>query len=76
MKCDGNAITFNANHFFLGDIENNGNYRVEFFSIWGKGAVDGKVVNSAFSNLQNVESDPAFNFTTSLEITYTISNVD
>lgn len=76
MKCDGNAITFNANHFFLGDIENNGNYRVEFFSIWGKGAADGKVVNSAFSNLQNVESDPAFNFTTSLEITYTISNVD
>lgn len=38
MKCDGNAIQFNANNFFYGDIENNGNYRIELFNIWGKGA--------------------------------------
>lgn len=72
MKCDGNAIQFNANNFFYGDIENNGNYRIELFNIWGKGAAGDKVFNSAFSNSQNVGSDPAFNFTGSLEITYTI----
>ena len=72
MKCDGSAIAFKANHFFYGDIENNGNYRIELFNIWGKGAVDGKVLNSAFSDAQNVDSDPAFNFSSTLEITYTI----
>lgn len=72
MKCDGNVIKFNANNFFYGDIENNGTYRVELFNIWGKGAVDGKVLNSAFSNSQNVASDPAFHFSNSLEITYTV----
>ncbi|WP_239063745.1 hypothetical protein [Bacteroides sp. 51] len=72
MKCDGNAITFNANYFFYGDIENNGNYRIELFNIWGKGAVDGNVLNSPFSDLQNVSSDPAFNFSSKLEMTYTI----
>lgn len=72
MKCDGNVIKFNANNFFYGDIENNGTYRIELFNIWGKGAVDGKVLNSAFSNSQNVASDPAFHFSNSLEITYTV----
>lgn len=72
MKCDGNAIKFNANNFFYGDIEGNGNYRVELFNIYGKGAAGGNVLNSAFSNLQNVASDPAFSFNSSLEVTYTV----
>lgn len=72
MKCDGNAIQFNANNFFYGDIENNGNYRIELFNVWGKGAADGKVLNSAFSDSQNVDSDPAFHFGGNLEITCTI----
>lgn len=72
MKCDGTAIQFNANNFFYGDIENNGNYRIELFNVWGKGAADGKVLNSAFSNSQNVDSDPAFHFEGNLEITCTI----
>lgn len=72
IKCDGTAIPFNANNFFYGDIENNGNYRIELFNIWGKGASGDKVLNSAFSNSQNVGSDPAFHFSNSLEITYTI----
>ena len=38
MKCDGNAIQFNANNFFYGDIEGKGNYRVELFNIYGVGA--------------------------------------
>ena len=72
MKCDGNAIKFNANNFFYGDIEGNGNYRVELFNIYGKGAAGGNVLNSAFSNLQDVASDPAFSFNSSLEVTYTV----
>lgn len=42
------------------------------FNIWGKGSSNGNVVNSPFSNSQNVGSDPAFNFSNSLEITYTV----
>ena len=72
MKCDGNAIQFNANNFFYGDIEGKGNYRVELFNIYGKGAADGKVLNSAFSNSQNLASEPALHFSNRLEITCTV----
>ena len=72
MKCDGNAIKFNANNFFYGDIEGNGNYRMELFNIYGKGAASGKVLNSAFSNSQNIGSEPAVHFNNSLEVTYTV----
>lgn len=72
MKCDDATIKFNANNFFYGDIEGNGNYRIELFNIYGKGAANGSVVNSPFSSLQNAGSDPAFNFSNKLEITYTI----
>ena len=72
MKCDGNAIQFNANNFFYGDIEGKGNYRVELFNIYGKGAADGKVLNSAFSNSQSLASEPALHFSNRLEITCTV----
>lgn len=72
IKLDGNSIKFNANNFCYGDIENNGNYRIEMFNIWGKGAKDGNVIASPFSNLTNVESDPAFTFAQSCEITFTV----
>lgn len=72
MKCDGVAIPFEGDKFFYGDLENNGNFRIEFFNIWGKGAADGNVVDSPFSNLENVGSDPAINFTSTFEVVYTI----
>lgn len=72
MKCDGESIEFDAQKFFYGDMENNGNFRIEFFNIWGKGAADGKVVDSPFSDLAGVESDPAVSFTSTLEVVYTI----
>ena len=72
MKCDGNAIQFNANNFFYGDIEGKGTYRVELFNIYGIGAADGKVLNSAFSNSQNMGSESAPHFNNSLAITYTV----
>ena len=70
MKCDGNAIQFNANNFFYGDIEGKGTYRVELFNIYGIGAAE--VLNSAFSNSQNMGSESAPHFNNSLAITYTV----
>lgn len=72
MKADGNVLKFDGNKFFYGDIENNGNFRIEMFNIWGKGAKDGLYVESPFSNLTNVGSDAAFTFAQTLEITFTI----
>lgn len=72
IKLDGQSIKFNANNFCYGNMENNGNYRVELFNIYGKGAADNKVKESAFSNGKNLGSEPALKFTSSLEVTYTI----
>lgn len=72
MKCDGVSIPFDAQKFFYGDLEDNGNFRIEFFNIWGKGAAEGNVVESPFSDLTNVGSDPAVNFTSTFEVVYTI----
>lgn len=71
IRCDGKAIKFDANKFYYGDIEGNGNFRVQLFNIWGKGNQEGKV-DSPFSAGGFMESDPAFNFSTSLEMDYTI----
>lgn len=70
IRCDGQAIKFDAGKFFYGDIENNGNFRVELFNIYGKGSVSGKV-DSPFSAV-TADSDPAFKFASSLEFDYVI----
>lgn len=72
IKCDGNSIKFDANKFFYGDIEGNGKYRIELFNIYGKGSANGNVIESPFSTATNVNSEPAFSFTSKLEIVYTI----
>ena len=72
IKCDGKSIPFDATKFFYGDIENNGNFRVELFNIWGKGAVDGKV-DSPFSNVGFTDTDWNFSFTDNIEFTYYIA---
>ena len=65
IRCDGQAIKFDANKFFYGDIEDNGNFRVELFNIWGKGSVGGKV-DSPFSAVTS-DTDPAFAFASKIE---------
>lgn len=72
IKCDGESIPFDANKFFYGDIENNGNFRIELFNIWGKGSVDGKV-DSPFSDAGYVDTDWAFSFANKIEFTYFIT---
>lgn len=72
IKCDGESIKFDPSAFFYGDIENNGNYRIELFNIWGKGSADGKVVKSPFSAAENLENEPAFSFAETFEVTYCV----
>ena len=72
IKLDGQPIKFDANNFCYGDIENNGNYRIEMANVWGKTAKNERIIASGFSNLKDVDNDPAFTFANSLEITYTI----
>ncbi len=72
IKLDGTSIKFNANNFCYGDIENNGNFRVEMANVWGKTAKNEKIIASPFSNLTDTDNDPAFTFANSMEVTYTI----
>lgn len=72
IKCDGVSIPFDATKMFYGDLEDNGNFRIQLFNIWGTGNVDGKV-DSPFSNAGIVESDPAFRCAESIEFTYYIT---
>lgn len=72
ISCDGTSIEFDGSKFFYGDIEENGNYRIELFNIWGKGASDGAIVESPFSASTNVSTDDAFSCDSYFTITYTI----
>ncbi len=81
IKKDGQAIAFNAQRFFYGDIENNGNYRVEMANIWGKGHNDAwnGVANNAFTAeggeaADNGPAELAFNET--FEVTFTIVSLE
>lgn len=73
IRCDGTPVKFDANKFFYGDIENKGNFRVELFNIYGKGAnSSNKVIDSPFSNSTNCDNDPALSFNSKLEFDYVI----
>lgn len=72
IKCDDTSIPFDASKFFYGDIENNGNVRVELFNVFGKGSADGNVVSSPFSASSNVANEPAVHFTSKIEVTICI----
>lgn len=72
IKCDGTSIPFDNSKLFYGDLENNGNFRIELFNIWGVGVVDDNV-DSPFSNAGYVGSDPAFKFAEKVEFTYYIA---
>lgn len=72
IRCDGQSIPFDGAKFRYGDIENNGNFRVELFNIYGKNSADGKVLESPFSDGTNLGSEPAVNFSQKLEIDFAI----
>lgn len=49
---DGNNVPFDASKLILGDIENNGNFRIELHNIWGA-----SVANPAFGGATVVEGN-------------------
>lgn len=72
IRLDGASIKFDPSKFFYGDIEDNGNFRVELFNIWGKGSNSEGNVDSPFSNTVS-NGDVAFAYNSMLEIDYTIT---
>ena len=70
IKADGQDLKFDANKFHYGDIENNGNYRIELFNIWGSGTAQ----NSPFraSGGPGDAGEPALAFNKTLEVTFTV----
>lgn len=71
IEFDGKAAKFNANNFFYGDLEDNGNYRVQLHNIWGKGT--NPAIQSAFSsNVVMTDMDPVAKFSESVCVTFTV----
>ena len=70
IKADGQDLKFDANKFHYGEIENNGNYRIELFNIWGSGTAQ----NSPFraSGGPGDAGEPALAFNKTLEVTFTV----
>ena len=70
IKTDGQDLKFDANKFHYGDIEDNGNYRIELFNIWGSGTAQ----NSPFraSGGPGEAGEPALAFNKTLEVTFTV----
>lgn len=79
IKVDGKAIPFDQNKFFFGDIEGNGNYRIEMANIWGCGHNDG------WNGLKDTPFQPgggettnetALGFTKTFTVKFTIVSLD
>lgn len=77
IKADGKEVKFDANKFFYGDIEGNGNFRIELANIWGKGGKDNGLADTPFhegGGATNNETALAFNST--FEVTFTVVSLD
>lgn len=71
IKADGVSIKYDASKFFYGDIENNGNYRIELFNIWGLSAGD-----SPFSNAGATANETNLAFDNTFAVTFTIVSLN
>lgn len=68
---DGASVSFIADNILYGDIEGNGNFRVELHNIWGSGTAS----NPAFGNIESAAGNPCtkdLGFTSSS--VYTLGN--
>jgi hypothetical protein len=70
IKADGQDLKYDANKFHYGDLEGKGNYRIEFFNIWGTGTAQ----NSPFraNGGPGEAGEPALAFNKTLEVTFTV----
>ncbi len=71
IECDGRDVAFDVSKFKTGDLEGNGNYRIELFNIWGAGTGS----DSPFGGGAK-EQEPALAYSSSLKITYTILTLE
>ena len=70
IKADGKDVPFDGMKFYYGDIENNGNYRIEIFNCWGAGTATDNPFHKGGGNLG--ESESALAFSDKLEVTFTV----
>lgn len=79
IKADGKEVKFDASKFFYGDIENNGNYRIELANVWGCGHYD------AWNGLKDTPfqegggetiEETALAFESTFEVTFTIASIN
>lgn len=75
IKADGNEVKFDASKFYYGDLEGNGNYRVEMANIWGCGHNDGwnGLADTPFhKGGGETTNETALAFNSTFEVTFTI----
>jgi hypothetical protein len=70
IELDGKAVNFDANKLKYGDLENNGNYRIEIFNRWGSGTAN----DSPFGGT-DPDSEAALACNSKIELTYTVVNL-
>jgi hypothetical protein len=70
ITLDGKAVKFDANKLKYGDLEDNGNYRIEIFNCWGSGTAQ----DSPFGGTDS-SSEAALACKSKIELTYTIVNL-
>jgi hypothetical protein len=71
VELDGKAVAFDANKLKYGDLEGNGNYRIEIFNRWGSGTA----ADSPFGGT-DPDSEAALACNSQIQLTYTIVNLD
>lgn len=79
IQADGIDVPFDQNKFFFGDIEGNGNYRIEMANIWGCGK------NESMSGLSDTPfhqgggattNETALAFNSTFTVTFTVVAID
>ncbi len=79
ILADGNEVKFDQNKFYFGDIEGNGNYRIEMANIWGCGHNDGwnGLKDTPFhQGGGETTNETALAFTSTFSVTFTIVSID
>ena len=75
IKADGQEVKYDASKFFYGDLEGNGNYRVEMANIWGCGHNDGwdGLADTPFhKGGGETTNETALAFSHTFEVTFTV----
>ena len=73
VTCDGNNVPFDASKIFYGDLEGNGNYRIELYNTYG--ASSG---NSAFGEVEsnpNGTDNAQLGFSSNMTVVFTLDNL-